>query len=317
MLRTLVVIMAIALVLPLAGCDDETKTEECTAAEEVCDGVDNDCDGVVDNGFECVPGDSRACGSMEGACEVGSEACGDTCLWSGVCEGGIAPADEVCDAAEQDENCDGSANEGCDCNEGETQECCGADPVVCVDGAFLQCPAPPVETCNLIDDDCDGTVDNGLAASIDAHEPNDSCALARALPLLLAGETISITGTSYRVDGGDDVDYYLVSAPEGETMCFPGDTECYSVLFTVTDPAGGDVAFDVVASDCSDASPGDPGNLHSTDEAPENELRVDWAGTCGIQDDMTFFVIVYPGTGGGVCGEYELSVSRPAEATCE
>ncbi|MBU1410888.1 hypothetical protein KKC22_05160 [Myxococcota bacterium] len=324
MLKKLVFSMAIALVLPLAGCDDETKSEECTPLEEVCDGVDNDCDGVVDNGFECAQGATRACGSVVGTCEAGNETCGVTCQWSGLCEGEVVPAEEVCDAMELDENCDGSANEGCDCNEGETQECCGADPVDCTDGSFPGCPETPVETCNNIDDDCDGSVDNGIATSVDAYEPNDDCADVHSFTTALqAGEDLSITGTSYRVDGNDDVDYYLVSVTESNPGCIPLTAECLSVFFTVTDPSGGDVSFDVVSTTdasvqgiCENASPMDANYYSSLDEAPVNELRVDWAGSCGLVDDMDFFIIVYTDPGVSMCSEYELTVSFPADVSC-
>ncbi len=80
--------------------------------------------------------------------------------------------DEVCDSAGQDENCDGTVNEGCDCVEGETRPCgsttgaCEAGVETCVDGVYGVCEGgvgPAEETCNVLDDDCDTAVDEDLA----------------------------------------------------------------------------------------------------------------------------------------------------------
>ena len=81
------------------------------------------------------------------------------------------PSEEVCDAEGVDEDCDGVANEGCDCTVGQTRACtpaAGCDGVqTCVDGAWGDCVAEtPVQTCNGLDDDCDGTVDEGSACAV-------------------------------------------------------------------------------------------------------------------------------------------------------
>ncbi len=60
----------------------------CTAgtpATEVCDGIDNDCNDGVDDGFECTGSEARDCDAGTGA-GSGTDACdAGTCTWSGIC----------------------------------------------------------------------------------------------------------------------------------------------------------------------------------------------------------------------------------------
>ena len=136
---------------------------DCTGVgptAETCDGVDNDCDGVVD-GF------SRACGSSTGLCTMGTETC--TMGSFGACTG-TAPGTEVCDAARADEDCDGTANEGCACDDGDTRACgtcAGATETCDLSGTWSACSRlPATETCDGTDEDCDGTTDEGTSCGM-------------------------------------------------------------------------------------------------------------------------------------------------------
>ncbi len=112
----------------------------CPDAETCGNGLDDDCDGAVDGG--CAPtGASQGCwpGTAAtrnvGNCRDGlQESFGE--FW-GDCVGAVPPGVEACgDGLDQD--CDGSADEGC-CN-----------------------PSPGGELCNGLDDDCDGLADEGV-----------------------------------------------------------------------------------------------------------------------------------------------------------
>ncbi|MDD9943763.1 MAG: hypothetical protein OXU20_22165 [Myxococcales bacterium] len=130
---------------------------------------------------ECLRDDhcpGGACGAWNmcaecrnnGHCDAG-ETCQDgKCERDALaCPGGRSPTPEVCDASYVDEDCDGTANEDCECVDGQTSICGNAKGIcapggtkTCVQGTWGACKgrvAPRSETCNGRDDDCDGKTD--------------------------------------------------------------------------------------------------------------------------------------------------------------
>ncbi|MFB6375622.1 MAG: MopE-related protein, partial [Bradymonadaceae bacterium] len=79
-----------------------------TSQKETCDGKDNNCDGTVDENL------TESCGSNKGECQKGMRTCSNG-TW-GSCQGGVESSSETCDS--KDNNCDGTVDEGCDCQNG-------------------------------------------------------------------------------------------------------------------------------------------------------------------------------------------------------
>ena len=130
----------------------------CTPSAEVCDNLDNNCDGLIDNN----PIDAGGmCGLTDvGECSFGTLVCQGGAL---VCVGAVGPTLELCNLL--DDNCNGVIDDNpvgqgapCGTDVGEcdfgVQQCIGGT-FVCVGGN-----GPALEVCNLLDDDCDGVVDD-------------------------------------------------------------------------------------------------------------------------------------------------------------
>ena len=114
--------------------------------EEICDAIDNDCDGIIDEG-------SYPC---ESECGPGNSICIDGELV--LCDAPL-PTPEVCDGLDND--CDAEIDEEL------IQECstdCEQGVEFCVEGSWTGCTAQPPfpEECNGMDDDCNDLIDDGL-----------------------------------------------------------------------------------------------------------------------------------------------------------
>ena len=160
-------------------CNDNNPNVNMGHAE-LCNSVDDNCDGNID---EADPGGGGLCSTpFGGVCSAGVIHCttGALSCVPNVMPGAMA---EICNGV--DDDCDGMTDEGfagigtaCTAGRGV---CLRGGVVVCAPGgATSMCNAPVVmgtaETCNYLDDDCDGVVDNGFVNASGAYNGNTSCA---------------------------------------------------------------------------------------------------------------------------------------------
>jgi uncharacterized protein (TIGR03382 family) len=149
---------------------------------ELCDGLDNNCMGGVDEGFNV----NAACTSSNvGVCAPGTFQCqgnGTAACVSTVLPGTLT---ETCN--NQDDDCDGMTDDNVvplRCFTGDagtfTGTCpgagctprgqCRAGTAACVSGTFGACTGqtlPVAEVCDGLDNDCNGSNDNGLITDAD------------------------------------------------------------------------------------------------------------------------------------------------------
>ncbi len=211
------------------ACSDNTGPNV-----EVCNGDDDDCDGAVDEGD---PGGGGSCGSTIGVCSPGTQACQGGML---VCVGGNGGGAELCNGL--DDDCNGVTDDmptdvGQQCGSTEVGEC-SFGQTICVGGS-LQCAGevgPVSETCNNLDDNCNGTTDDN---PVDAGQPcGSSIGVCTPGTYVCTNGSLACTGgtgpTLEECNGDDDdCDGTIDEAVPGEGLpcggmgtCQTGQTKC-------------------------------------------------------------------------------------------
>ncbi len=208
----------------------------------VCDGVDNDCDGGVDEQYSPL---TTSCGV--GACgRTGQTTCSPTGVVGDTCAPG-QPTAEVCDGIDND--CDGLTDSAdpqlvlvaCDKQSGV---CAGVmrTPAQCTGGAWRACPDALyaslrfpdyglADACDAKDNDCDGSVDEDFQMSQTtcgtgacARAGVRTCTAAGAIvdscqPAVAAGFDTSCNGVDDNCNGQVDEAYVAPGTACGTGAC--------------------------------------------------------------------------------------------------
>ena len=236
--------------------------------DTICDGVDDDCDGSVDEDYASV---ETTCGV--GACAAtGTMSCGEGGQLTDTCEPGPAASDDAtCDGV--DDDCDGTSDEdfiitGTTCGQGP----CAATGLRTCEGGVMSdsctpgVAAPQDDTCDRVDDDCDGSTDEDYGVHVStcgvgacARTGQRDCQFGFEVDTCLPGYPALDDATCDAVDddcdGVDDEDHPVVSISCGQGACSAsGQRAC--VQGTVSDicvpgtPATSDATCDGVDDDC-------------------------------------------------------------------
>jgi predicted outer membrane repeat protein len=231
-------------------CDD-TRAATYPGATEACNGIDDDCDGTVDEGvtsrwFKDGDSDGYGAGTAVEACTAptgyvpSSDDCDDTRT---VVRPGAA---EACDGLDND--CDGTVDEGVtttwykdadgDGHGGTVSiEACAAPTGYvassddCNDAAKTTYPGA-TELCDGVDNDCDGTVDEGAGTVY--YRDADGDGYGSSADTITSCSPVS----GYVSSGGDCNDSSTYAYPGATEFCDGLQNDCTASSWSTASEAG-------------------------------------------------------------------------------
>lgn len=209
------------------------QAEAGSGSSEVCNGIDDDCDGLVDEDL----GNLGSCQSSgTGACVTDGTL---VCIEGNIqCDAQPAqPNMEVCDGIDND--CDSQVDEGLSdlgsCSVGSGL-CTNNDAVLSCVAGQVQCLGNPLagseEVCNGLDDDCDGQIDEDINPSGECFSGQGACLAQGAF--VCAGGMLVCDANSGVASGeicngiDDDCDGQIDEGLDNLGSCFAGEGSCQS-----------------------------------------------------------------------------------------
>ncbi len=230
-------------------CNDGEATTN-PGADEVCDNVDNDCDGLVDDDatdaatwYRDADGDTHGNPSFTRlSCTqpTGFVATSTDCLDSNA---GVNPDEsEVCDGLDND--CNGTADDGASDattwyadadgdaygDAGDSQQACAQPPGYVLtstdcDDTDLQIKPNAVEVCDDVDNNCDGTIDTDAIDRLTWYTDADGDDFGDAL----GGLACDLPANASLVQGDCD-DGDATSHPGADEVCDDADNDCDGIV---------------------------------------------------------------------------------------
>ncbi len=257
-------------------CDDDDSLV-FPGAEELCDGLDHDCNGTVDDAD--LDGD----GYLDVACGGGD--CDDLDPITN------PDSTEVCDGLDND--CDGNPEVGGEDQDGDGYLVCGGD---CDDGDAAVNP-DGVELCNETDDDCDGSIDEGwnrdqdLDGTLNPDCGGEDCNDQDPDVSPIADEIcdnkdndcdgnvdnvdVDLDGYFAATCGGDDCnDFRPTVNPGADEACDGNDTDCNGLENDVDLDGDGFLDANCGGDDCHDGDPNvKPGEPEVCNDGLDNDCN--------------------------------------------
>jgi RHS repeat-associated protein len=256
----------------------------CQSSDTTCDGKDDNCNGSVDDGYVAA---TTNCGV--GACaRTGTSSCVSGAVQSNCTAGTPAASDTTCNGV--DDNCNGTKDEGyaavaTNCGVGA---CARTGTSSCVSGAVQSnctagTPAASDATCNGVDDNCNGTKDEGYVAVATScgvgaclRGGTSSCVSGAVQSNCTAGTPAASDTTCNGVDdncnGSNDEGYVAVTTSCGVGACVrAGASSCVSGAVQSNCAPGTPAASDATCNGVDD-------NCNGTND----EGYVSTLATCGV-----------------------------------
>lgn len=278
-------------------CDDQAATT-FPGGTEVCDNVDNNCDGSIDEGvtntyYADADGDNYGdAGRSTTSCEQPDDYVVDNTDCDDSSEVSFPGNPEVCDTLDND--CNGAVDEGVTYvyyadMDGDTYGDLSSPIDACslprgysesyddCDDAEAAVNPGATEVCNGIDDDCEGTVDEGAADATVWYADSDSDRYGDA--------TTSVTSCDaprgYVADDTDCDDNRDETNPGASEYCNGIDDDCDTEI-----DEGSSLDAGTWYADLDSDTYGDSANSTDSCEAPEGYVAVD--GDCDDLDETSF-----------------------------
>ncbi len=250
-------------------CDDEDPARN-PGEREVCNGVDDDCNGVVDDGFDRDGDGWTSCG---GDCNDR-----DLVVYPG--------APEICDGIDND--CDPETPDGAD-EDWFGDPCDGDDTDLCDEGVFdcvfgeMFCTdetGDDVEVCDGIDNDCNGEIDDGDGSVWHLDRDGDGFGAE-------GGEEWSgcEPPPGYVAEAGDCDDFDPLIHPGAEERCNGLDDDCDGEL-PPDELDGDDDGLSACEGDCDDSDPAVAHGIPEACDGIDNDCdgEIDEGDVCGAPD---------------------------------